>query len=212
MMNPIDVRNELWAKRIIKALQSRHFDAYYGKTKEEALALALSLIPTEDVVSWGGSVTLSEIGLIDMVRRRFKVIDRETGTTPEEKACLMRQGMLADTFLMSTNALSEDGQLLNIDGTGNRLAAMMFGPKNVVVVAGMNKVCKNVEEAAIRVRSIAAPINAQRLATMNPPCKETGVCLDCKSPESMCSYVVTTRLSRPAHRIKVILVGESLGY
>ncbi|HDF3883292.1 TPA: lactate utilization protein, partial [Clostridioides difficile] len=131
--------------------------------------------------------------------------------TPEERTEIMRQALLCDTFLMSSNAISEDGQLFNIDGNGNRVAAMIFGPKNVIVVAGMNKIVKNIDDAIQRTRTIASPAVVQRFQDVNTPCYINGSCIDCTSPESICAYMVTTRISRPAKKIKVILVGENLG-
>jgi len=125
---------------------------------------------------------------------------------------MMRQALLCDTYLCGTNALSEDGQLVNVDGNGNRVAAMIYGPTQVIVVAGMNKVVKTVKDAYIRARTIAAPLNVQRFPKAVTPCNETGACADCTGAGSICSYIVTTRLCKPAGRIKVILVGKSLGF
>jgi L-lactate utilization protein LutB len=140
------------------------------------------------------------------------VIDRDKVASPQERTELMRKALLCDTFLASSNAVSEDGQLVNIDGFGNRVAAMCYGPKQVIVLAGMNKVAKTLVDAQVRARTIAAPCNIQRLAEAKTPCSETGACADCRSPESICSYIVTTRLCRPAGRIKVILIGKDLGF
>lgn len=195
---------------VVKALQKHHFDAYYYPTHEEALTQITALIPETDIVSWGGSETLTQIGLLDLIKTRNKVIDRDTATTPAERTELMRQALLCDTFLMSSNAISEDGQLYNIDGTGNRLAAMTFGPKSVIVVAGMNKVAKTIGDAESRTRNLASPANAQKFP-VETPCKATGACADCLSKDCICTYLLRTRISRPAGRIKVILIGEHLG-
>ncbi|MDR1158713.1 MAG: lactate utilization protein [Oscillospiraceae bacterium] len=212
-------RCDLLAPQVVGALQSRRFEAYYCPTGAEAAALALGLIPEGASVSWGGSVTLQEIGLLDLVRRGpFRPLDRDTAQNPEERLDLMRQALLCDVYLTSVNALSEDGQLINIDGVGNRTAAFTFGPRSVVAVVGMNKLCKTRPEAEIRARTYAAPLNAQRVLagadpeTVKTPCQRTGTCADCKSSACICSFLVTTRMCRPAHRIKVILVGEPLGY
>lgn len=213
MATPIEIRNEKFGPRIVNALKSRHFDAYYCSTKEEALKKALQLIPEGVTVSWGGSASVDEIGLKDAVKNgNYVTIDRDTAKTPEERWELMRQGLLCHTFLTGTNALSEDGQLVNIDGNGNRVAAMTFGPDNVIVIAGINKVTKTVEDALSRVRNTAAPINAQRFADLKTPCSMNGQCADCISSNCVCAYFVTTRICRPAGKIKVILVGETLGY
>ncbi len=212
MGNWIQQRNELLGKAVIANLAKRNMEGYYCATKEEALAKALELIPETDLVAWGGSVSIDEIGLLAAVKARNPVVDRDTATTMEEKVELMRKGLTCDTFLMSTNALSEDGILVNIDGNGNRVASLIFGPKQVVIIAGMNKIAKNLDAAVARVRSNAAPINAQRFAGISTPCAKTGVCSNCNSPDCMCCQVVITRHSRQAGRIKIILVGENLGF
>lgn len=196
---------------ITEKLRERRFDAYYCSDREEAVRKVMELIPEADVVSWGGSMTLKELGVCEMLAQRGNpVIDRDKASSPEEREKLMRKALLCDTFLMSTNALSMDGQLVNIDGNGNRVAAMVYGPKSVVVIAGMNKVAKTVEDAWRRARNTAAPMNAQRFA-IETPCTKTGQCPDCKSPDSICAYMLVTRISRPTKKIKVILVGEDLG-
>ena len=212
MGNWIAQRNELLGKSVIKNLAKRNMEGYYCATKEEALAKALELIPETDVVAWGGSVTIDEIGLLAAVKARNPVIDRDTAATMEEKVELMRKGLTCDTFLMSTNAMSEDGILVNIDGNGNRVASLIFGPKQVVIIAGVNKIAKDLDSAIARVRSNAAPINAQRFAGISTPCAKTGVCYSCNAPDCMCCQVVVTRHSRQAGRIKIILVGENLGF
>ncbi|MDR0523320.1 MAG: lactate utilization protein [Candidatus Methanoplasma sp.] len=201
---------------VANALRGRNFEAYYCKTASEARDLALSLLPRGSSVTWGGSVTLNQIGLIDAVKEGgFRVVDRDAADTPERKAELSRQAFMCDSYLSSVNALSEDGQLVNIDGIGNRVAAITFGPKSVVIVAGMNKVCKTVGDAMARARGYAAPMNVQRLSQIMPvktPCASTGSCADCRSEGCVCCYVETIRMSRVPGRIKVILVGEPLGY
>lgn len=210
---PIQLRSAAACKTVLKNLERRGFEAFYCEDKKAALAKVLELIPVGDVVSWGGSVTLQEIGLMDEMRSgRYKVIDRDTAVTPEQRTELLRQALLCDTFLMSSNAVSEDGQLVNIDGTGNRVAAMVYGPKSVIVVVGVNKIVKTQADALARVRMLAAPINIQRFPQLKTPCMETGVCADCNAPDSICNYILTTRRCKPAGKIKVVLVGESLGY
>lgn len=201
------LRNEALGVTLVKKLKLRGFDAYYCADKQTALEQALALIPQEDVVSWGGSVTIDEIGLLSAVKERNKVIDRAAAATPEEKTELMRQALLCDTYLMSSNAISSDGQLVNIDGNGNRCAALIYGPKQVLVVAGLNKVTGSLEA-----RNVAAPINAKRFAGLQTPCYKAGLCGDCLSADCICSQIVITRTSRNKGRIKVILVGESLGF
>lgn len=205
-------RNELYGATVAAALQKRNMEAYYCPDKASALAKALELIPEDDVVSWGGSVSIAEIGLQAAVKARNKVIDRALAKNVEEKMELMRQALTCDTFIMSANAISEDGQLVNIDGNGNRCAALIFGPKKVVIIAGMNKVAKDLDAAMKRARGTAAPINAQRFEGLNTPCAKLGKCMDCMSPDTICCQFVITRYSRQKGRIKVILVGENLGF
>ena len=206
------LRNQVLGETLVKNLTKRGMGAYYCATKEEALAKALELIPEEDVVAWGGSVSIKEIGLLDAVKKRNPVIDRELADTPEEKAELMRNALLCDTYLMSSNAISKDGELVNIDGNGNRVAAMIFGPKQVIMVVGMNKIAGTLEGAIDRARHVAAPINASRFAGLGTPCAKLGTCANCLSPDSICCQMVITRISRVKERIKIILVGENLGF
>lgn len=209
---PMQKRYDKLGPNVVKSLKQRHFDAYYYTTPEETIEKILELIPKEDVVSWGGSQTLSELNIQETLREKgYEVIDRDLAKTPEERMDLMRKALLCDTYLTSSNAISEDGQLFNIDGNGNRVAAMCFGPKSVIVIAGMNKIVKSAEDAYTRARTIAAPANVQRFDGCKTPCYINGDCSDCKSPESICAYMVATRISRPANKIKVILVGEDLG-
>lgn len=196
---------------IAENLKKRHFEAYYCSDREEARRKVMELIPQTDVVSWGGSMTLKELEIKEALAERGNpVIDRDKAASPKEREEMMRKALLCDTFLMSTNALSMDGQMVNIDGNGNRVAAMIYGPKSVIVIAGMNKATKTVEDAWRRARNVAAPMNSQRFA-IETPCTKTGQCLDCKSPDSICAYMLVTRISRPPKKIKVILIGEDLG-
>lgn len=210
--NVLAERNEKLAERTVKALKQRHFDAYYCKDKREALEKALELIPANDAVAWGGSATVKETGLIEKLRERGNtLLDRNAAKTPEERDEIQRAAFGCGTFLMSANAVSEDGQLVNIDGNGNRVAALIYGPRSVLVIAGMNKLCATLDAALTRAETVAAPINAQRF-DINTPCKLDGSCHHCVSPDCICSQVVVTRTSRYPGRIKVILVGEQLGF
>ncbi len=212
MLQPIKARYDKAGPRVVEALQKRHFDAYYCSTREEAIEKVMELIPTEDVVSWGGTATVDELGIKDLLRQRGqKLIDRDTAANMDERMELMRQALTCDTFLMSANAISEQGELFNIDGNGNRVAALCFGPKSVIVVAGMNKVAGDMKAAYDMVRHQCAPANAQRFPNSKTPCNVTGECADCISPECICAYLVTTRISRPVGKIKVVLIGEDLG-
>lgn len=198
--------------KVAEALNKRYFEAYYCSDRAEALEKILELIPQDHVVSWGGAATVDELGVKEALRQRGQaVIDRETAKDAQERQQMLKQALTCDTFLMGSNAISADGQLVNIDGTGNRVAALCFGPTQVVVVAGMNKVAGDQDGAMRRAREVAAPMNAQRFP-LKTPCVANGLCGDCKGPDSICAQIVTTRLCKPAGRIKVVLVGEDLGF
>ena len=209
-MNPnIFKRNELLAQKVIKGLESRNMTGYYAASKEEALKLALSLIPEYSTVTMGGAMSAHEIGLVDAVKSgNYHFIDRDA---MEDKRAAMLAAYDADVFLSSANAMTEDGVLVNIDGNANRVSAIAQGPKKVVIIAGMNKVCKDVDHAMKRARNVAAPINAQRFG-LNTPCAKTGSCMDCKSPDTICCQFLITRYSRHKDRIHVILVNDNLGF
>ncbi len=197
---------------LVKNLKNRHFDAVYCKTKEEALKQALEWIPEGALVGWGGAYSARQIGLTDAVSNgNYRALDRDKSKTAEEREQIARECLNADVFLTGANALSLDGQMVNIDGNGNRVAAIIYGPKNVLVIAGMNKVMDTLDAAINRARTVAAPINQQRFG-LNNPCSVTGVCGDCKSETCICNHIVVTRNCRPAGRIKFILVGEDLGF
>lgn len=198
--------------KVAEALNKRHFEAYYCSDRATALEKILELIPQDHVVSWGGAATVDELGVKEALRQRGQaVIDRDTAKDAQERQQMLKQALTCDTFLMGSNAISADGQLVNIDGTGNRVAALCFGPTQVVVVAGMNKVAGDLDGAMRRAREVAAPMNAQRFP-LKTPCVANGLCGDCKGPDSICAQIVTTRLCKPAGRIKVVLVGEDLGF
>jgi L-lactate utilization protein LutB len=204
---------ELSAARVVKNLQNRNFEAFYCGSKGEAVEKAMSFLAEGSTVSWGGSMTLYEIGLIDRIYQSGVVVfDRDKAQTREERLDMSRRAFFCDNYLASVNALSEDGVLVNIDGIGNRVAAIAFGPQNVVLIAGMNKVCKTLEDARARARNHASPLNVQRLAPLKTPCALTGTCADCQTDDCICSYIVETRMCKPKGRIKIILVGESLGF
>lgn len=212
MTEPIKAKYNLAGPKVVEALQKRHFEAYYVSTKEEALAKAMEIIPANHSVGWGGSVTIEQIGLKEKLAARGNtMLDRDTAKSPEEREDIMHKILSCGTFLMSSNAITEDGELFNIDGKGNRVAALIYGPESVVIVAGMNKVVQDMTAAYKRVRGYASPVNSQRF-DLKTPCKVTGKCADCISPDCICNQLVTTRLCKPEGRIKVILVGEDLGY
>ena len=208
------VTRALFDKRgevLVKALQKRHFEAYYCATKEEALKQVLSLLPEGSTVGWGGAVSAAQVGVQEAVHAgNYNVIDRDQFSDPAEKLRCMRECFNADYFITGANAISLDGQMVNIDGNGNRVGMIVYGPKYIVVVAGMNKVCATLEDAIRRARTIAAPLNQQRFLLDNP-CTCTGVCADCTSESSICNQILITRHCRPAGRIKFVLVGEELG-
>lgn len=211
MLQPIKMCYDKAGPRVVEALRRNHFDAYYFSNREEAIEKIMELIPVEDSVSWGGAATVDELGIKDLLRQRGqKLLDRDA-VPAEERVDMMRRGLTADTFLMSSNAITEQGELYNIDGNGNRVAALCFGPKSVIVVAGMNKVVADMDAAYSRVRHLAAPTNAQRFAEIKTPCAVTGQCGNCRSEDCICAYLVATRVSRPAGKIKVVLIGENLG-
>ena len=202
-------RNELLAKKVIKGLESRNMSGYYAESKEAALACALELIPAGSSVTMGGAMSAHEIGLVAALKEGdYNFIDRDEADDPR---AAMLAAYDADVFLASANAITEDGILVNIDGNSNRVSAIAQGPRKVVFIVGMNKVCDDVDGAMKRARNVAAPINAQRFG-LNTPCAKTGACADCKSPDTICCQFLITRFSRHEGRIHVILVNDSLGF
>lgn len=211
-MTPKEQRNELLQKTLLKNLEKRHFEAYYCPTAAEAIEKALSLMPAGSSVTWGGSMTIRDMGLTQAVKNGdYNVIDRDTAKDPAEMREMMRQGLLTDFYLTSTNAITEDGILVNIDGNGNRVASICYGPNHVIVLCGLNKVAQDLDAAVKRVRGYVAPVNSMRFMGKTP-CAMDGVCHNCISPECICNQVLITRACRPAGRIKVILIGEDWGF
>lgn len=211
MSAPQNMFCEKIGNTLVKNLQNRHFEAYYCANKEEALEKALSLIPNGSTVGWGGATSAQQIGLLDAVRQGdYVVYDREQ-VPMEQRAAIAAKCATADVFITGANALSVTGEMVNIDGIGNRVAAIVYGPKSVIVIAGMNKVCADLDSAIKRARTVAAPINHQRFGG-ETPCMVTGVCGDCKREDCICNQILITRHCRPAGRIKFIIVGESLGF
>ena len=202
-------RSELLAQKVIKGLASRNMTGYYAANREEAKAIALSLIPENSSIAMGGAMSAHEIGLVDALKNGpYRFIDRDAMS---DKRAAMLLAYDADFFLSSVNAMTEDGVLINIDGNANRVSAIAQGPKHVLFIAGMNKVCSDVDGAMKRARSVAAPINAQRFG-LSTPCAKTGSCMNCKSPDTICCQFLITRFSRHAGRIHVILVNDTLGF
>ncbi len=209
MNEMITKRNELLSKKIISGLESRNMSGYYAATKEEALQKALELIPEGSSVTMGGAMSAHEIGLVDALKEgNFNFIDRDKA---DDKRAAMLAAYDADVFLSSVNAMTEDGVLVNIDGNANRVSAIAQGPKKVIFIVGMNKVCDDVDGAMKRARNVAAPINAQRFG-LSTPCAKTGSCMNCKSPDTICCQFLITRFSKHDDRIHVILVNDSLGF
>lgn len=205
----IKKRNALLAQTVIKGLESRNMTGYYAEDKNAALQIALSLIPEGSSVTMGGSMSAREIGLVDaLIGGNYIFIDRDK---MEDKRAAMLAAYDADFFLTSANAMTDDGVLVNIDGNANRVSAIAQGPKNVIVIAGMNKVCGDLDEAMKRARNTAAPVNAQRFG-LSTPCAKTGKCFDCKSPDTICCQFLVTRFSHHKDRIHVILVNDDLGF
>ncbi|MBQ6660355.1 MAG: lactate utilization protein [Lachnospiraceae bacterium] len=202
-------RNRLLAQKVIKGLESRNMTGYYAETREEALQMALELIPEGATVGMGGCMSAAEIGLTAALRSgSYDFIDRDA--TPNKREAMLAT-YDADCFVSSVNAMTEDGVLINIDGNANRVSAIAQGPKYVVFIVGMNKIAPDVDSAMKRARNVAAPINAQRFG-LSTPCTRTGSCMNCKSPDSICCQILITRLSRHEGRIHVILVNDDLGY
>lgn len=201
-------RNERLAQTVIKGLQSRNMTGYYAEDKEAALKQALELIEENSTISMGGCTSAHEIGLVQALQEgNYQYLDRSKMEP--------REGLLAaydsDVFLSSANAMTSDGILVNIDGNSNRVSCIAQGPKKVIFIVGMNKVCDDLDSAMKRARNVAAPINAQRFE-VKTPCKETGKCFDCKSPDTICCQFLITRYSRHTGRIHVILVNDNLGF
>lgn len=213
LMTPTETYYKNLANLTMKNLEKRHFQCHYCKTAQEAVAFASELVPAGSTVSFGGSMTFSDSGMADALKQRSDItlLDRSQAGSPEEVKEIYHKSLNADYYFMSSNAITSEGELVNIDGTGNRLAALIYGPEHVIILAGMNKVCPTLGDAISRVKNVASPKNASRL-NRNTPCASTGLCGNCLSPDCICSHTVITRKSAPEKRIKVILIGESLGY
>ena len=202
-------RNALLAQKVIRGLASRNMTGYYAASKEEAKTIALGLIAENSSIAMGGAMSAHEIGLVDALKTdRYRLLDRDKAT---DKRAAMLAAYDADWFLSSVNAMTEDGVLINIDGNANRVSAIAQGPKHVLFIVGMNKVCNDVDGAMKRARNVAAPTNAQRFG-LSTPCAKTGACMNCKSPDTICCQFLITRFSRHQDRIHVILVNDNLGF
>ncbi len=203
-------RNELLAQKVIKGLASRNMTGYYAPDREAALKQALELISEGSSISMGGAMSAVQIGLVDALKTgNYNFIDR-TEYTDVREAYLKAYD--SDVFLASVNAMTDDGILVNIDGNANRVSAIAYGPKKVIFIVSMKKICSDVDSAMKRARNVAAPINNQRFEKSTVPCKKTGTCMDCKNPDTICCQFLVTRYSRHAGRIHVILVNDDLGF
>ncbi len=212
IMTPTEIRNELLAQRLIKNLNRRNMDAYYCPTANDAIDKVTELLPKGATVSWGGSMTIRDMGLTKRLHETglYTLLDRDLAKDRDEAQEIYLNAFRADFYISGINAISEDGVIVNIDGNGNRVAAITFGPKHVIFVAGINKVTQNVEAALARARSTAAPINTARF-DIKTPCKADGVCHNCNSTDCICNHIHFLRNS-PRRRHTVVIVGENLGY
>lgn len=211
-MTPQETRDEKLAQRMIKNLEQRHYDAYFCKTAEDIRNQVKELIPEGSTISWGGSMTIRDSGVTKILKAgNYEVFDRDDVSTQEDKMRIYRKAFECDYYLASVNAISEDGVIINIDGNGNRVAAITWGPEHVILIVSLNKVCQDVDAAIKRARSTAAPTNMARF-DFKTPCQIDGTCHDCKSKDSICNYISIQRMSHPAKRHIVILTSEDLGY
>lgn len=213
-MTPKEKRNALLAEKLVGNLKQRHYEAFFCPTAQEAVEKITGMIPEGSSVTWGGSMTIRDMGMTKALHNKegLDIWDRDLAPSREEAQEIYRRAFYADYYLSSVNAMSEDGEIVNIDGNGNRVAAITFGPKRVILVVGINKVAQNLDAAISRARSLAAPVNMMRFADLNTPCKNDGMCHDCKSPDSICNYIQIMRNSHPVGRHIVVIVGEELGY
>ena len=211
-MSPKKVYYENLADTIIEKFNKRGIEGYYCDNREDALLTAKRFLTPGCSISWGGSETLNEIGIFDeLYDSDYIIYDRMSATTPEEKSQMYGKAVTADYYFMSSNAITQDGQLVNIDGGGNRAACLITGPKNVIIIAGMNKIVTDVTAGINRVQNMASPPNCVRLE-LKTPCAEIGRCANCLVDDCICCEIVITRKSKIPGRIKVILVGEELGF
>ena len=205
--------NQTIGAKVVEALQKNHFTASYVNTKQEALDKIATLIPNDVTVGIGGSWTIKEVGIDTLLEERGNTVfnHNKPGLSPEETLEIRRKEMTCDVFLTGTNALTLKGELVNVDGAGNRVAAMIFGPKKVIVITGINKIVTNLETAMDRIELFAAPINNKRLNRPNP-CTVTGECMDCQGPTRICNVTTVMHKKPAATDVEVIIIGEELGF
>ena len=210
-MSALSTYYEKQAETIIKHLQKRGMEGYYCSDSKSAVQKALSLIPDGSTVTWGGSESIKECGLMEALKDAPVTLWDRKDVKPEDMKAFYLKAFSANVYLMSSNAITLDGQLVNIDGTGNRIAALTYGPDRVILIVGMNKVCPDLESAITRVHNVAAPPNCIRLNIENP-CTKDGICHNCLSPTKICNMLHVMHFNRFPGRIQVVLVGEQLGY
>ena len=212
-MTHLETGRELQAKSLISAIEKRNMTAYYCENKEECLRKVLEILPENCTIAWGGSESIKEVGIPDAVKEsgKYTVYDRAKFLSPKQVKEYNKLAFSSDYYFMSSNAITLDGMLMNIDGNGNRVANLIFGPEHVIVVAGMNKVVPTIEDAYSRIRNVASPPNTIRLKK-NTPCSKLGKCGDCYSDDCICNQIVITRRSRVKERIIVLLVNDNLGF
>lgn len=211
-MTPKEEAFATLAKELIKNLKKRNIDGYYFESSAALCEHFKKSLPQDAVISWGGSETIKESGIMELIRKgSYTLIDRSTAKTPQESREIFSRAALSDYYFMSTNAITMDGELVNVDGSGNRVACLLYGPEHVCLIVGRNKIAPSLPSAMERVRNIAAPANTQRL-NLETPCHATGRCADCLSPKCICSHTVITRRCGTPGRIQIYLVNEDLGY
>lgn len=211
----MDNRQKAFAKAcdgIIANLKKRNMEGYFYEDSASCVRAILDMIPEGSIISWGGSASVLESGMMDALKSgNYDLIDRSLAKTPQEQREIYGRAVMSDYYFMSTNAITYEGELVNIDGNGNRVACLIHGPRHVIIIAGMNKAAATLEGAFERARTMACPPNAVRL-DKKTPCAATGKCGDCLSPDCFCNQIVVTRRSGHTGRIKVFLVAEDLGF
>lgn len=212
-MTNLEKARELQAKSLIAAIEKRNMTAFYCESKEACLQKVLELVPEESTIAWGGSESIKECGIPEALKEsgKYTVYDRAKYLSPRQVKEFNKLAFSSDYYFMSSNAITLDGMLMNIDGNGNRVANLIFGPEHVMIVVGMNKVVPTIEDAYDRIRNIASPPNTIRLKK-NTPCSKLGKCGDCYSDDCICNQIVITRRSREKERIIVLLVNDNLGF
>jgi L-lactate utilization protein LutB len=199
-------------EKVLKNLKSRNINGYLVRNKAEAKELVLSLIDTSQRVSWGGSKTIEDIGVLDELKSgKYKVVDRDSVSDFNTRQFVMKHASTEGIFISGTNALTENGQIVNMDGRGNRVNSITYGPDKVIIVVGKNKIVKDLDMAMLRIANIASPPNTKRL-NKKTPCAKTGKCMDCRSPERICNYLSIVQFQTDPNRMHIIIVDEELGF